>query len=93
MNRKQLILRWSIVATPLVALFWAAWYLIAGEVPVMATIKALPNDVKVILLYGVMFSCGLFSGLVAFMVDLMMRAPSRRAFGEASGTGSWCGKG
>jgi len=39
MKRKKMIVRWSIVTTGLIALFWAIWYLVAGKVPVVASIK------------------------------------------------------
>ena len=40
---KQLILRWSLVTGGLIALFWAIWYLITGEVPVVTSIKISSN--------------------------------------------------
>jgi len=34
-----MIVRWSIVTTGLIALFWAIWYLVAGKVPIVTSIK------------------------------------------------------
>ncbi len=42
-RKQKLIVRWSLVTAGLTALFWAVWYLIAGEVPVVTGIKMTEN--------------------------------------------------
>ena len=39
----KLIVRWALVSAGLTALFWASWYLIYGEVPVVTAVKMTPN--------------------------------------------------
>lgn len=36
---KKLMVRWSLISAAFFALFWGAWYLIAGEVPELTEIK------------------------------------------------------
>lgn len=43
MKTKQLILRWSLVTSGFIALFWAIYYLIAGNVPTITSIEMTPN--------------------------------------------------
>lgn len=38
-KRKKLMIRWSIITTGAIALFWGIWYLVAGSVPELAEIK------------------------------------------------------
>jgi hypothetical protein len=39
----KLITRWSLVTAGLIALFWAIWYLVIGNVPVVTSIKMTPD--------------------------------------------------
>ena len=39
----KILIRWAIVSTGLVALFWIIWYLIVGSIPVTDVIK-MPNN-------------------------------------------------
>jgi len=39
MRARTMALRWSLVTTGLIALFWAGWYLINGSIPVVTSIK------------------------------------------------------
>jgi len=48
MRKQKLMIRWSILTACLVAMFWTIWYLIAGYVPVVASIKITPNWVYVL---------------------------------------------
>jgi len=52
MKTKQLALRWSLVTGGLIALFWAVWYLIAGDVPVTNSIKMI-KEWPIIFPFGV----------------------------------------
>ncbi len=42
-RKQKLIVRWSIMTGSLIALFWAIWFLIAGEVPAVSNIKVTEN--------------------------------------------------
>jgi hypothetical protein len=42
-RRIALIWRWSLVSGVAIALFWAIWWLIAGEVPVVSSIRLTPD--------------------------------------------------
>ena len=47
-----MIIRWSIATGGLIALFWAIWYLIAGEVPTVTGIK-MTEDWTYLLPFGI----------------------------------------
>jgi len=42
-RKKKMIIRWSIVTSAVIAIFWTTWYLICGSVPVVTSIKMTPN--------------------------------------------------
>ena len=42
-RRKRLMWRWSLISAGLIAAFWSVWYLVAGEVPVVTSIRLTPN--------------------------------------------------
>lgn len=42
-RKQKLLVRWSIVTSSLIALFWAIWFLVAGEVPIITGIKMTEN--------------------------------------------------
>jgi len=65
-RRKKLMLRWSILTAVLIALFWTIYYLIAGSVPVITSIKMTPDSTLALpfaisrwwdILLGPIFSC------------------------------------
>lgn len=51
-KRMELIWRWSLVTGGLIALFWAIWYLIAGEVPVLTNLK-MTEEWTLVLPFGI----------------------------------------
>ncbi len=49
---KQLMVRWSLVTSDLIALFWSIYYLIAGSVPTVSSIK-MTGTWTISLLFGI----------------------------------------
>lgn len=61
MKIRQLMFRWSLVTGGLIALFWAVYYLIAGDVPVVISIK-MTKEWIITLPFGISRWCDILIG-------------------------------